>query len=115
MTVQEFREKFPKFDCVADSFIELAILNADTMLSNCAYSEEQRLLAMCYMVAHESALEMSGAFNSAIVASEKVGDVQKSYSVGNADDPDAYYRQTLYGQKFLQLRATIVTSPFVID
>ncbi len=115
MTVEEFREKFPKFDCVADSFIELAISTADETISKCAYSSSKRELAICYVVAHECSLEMNGSMTSAMVASEKVGDIQKSYSVGNPDDVDAYYRLTLYGQKYLQLKSTVVTSPFVID
>lgn len=115
MTVQEFREKYPKFDCVADSFIELAIASADDSLGTCAYSTAQRELALCFLVAHECALELNDSFNSPIVASEKVGDIQRNYSVGNADDADAYYRLTLYGQRYLQLKSTIVASPFVID
>jgi len=115
MTVQEFREKYPKFDCVSDPFIELSIANAEEMLGSCAYSTAQRELALCFLVAHECALEMNDSFNSPMVSSEKVGDIQRNYAVGNADDVDSYYTLTLYGQRYLQLKSTIVTSPFVID
>lgn len=115
METNEFLAIYPRFNCLGTAFIEAALQEAECTVGKCAYTDEQRKLAIQYLTAHNSSLELTGGMDAGVVSSEKVGDLATAYSVGDSNHPDAYYQTTMYGKKFLQLRATIVVSPFVID
>jgi len=111
ITKQDIRDQFPEFDCVSNGVVDLAIEEAECAISDCF--GETRDLAMKYIVAHELTLRMNNS-SGGIVTSEKIGDLSRSYSVDTSDS-DAYYRQTQFGLKFLNMRDSIVTTPFLID
>jgi len=103
-TLEEFTTRFPQFEGQDDQ-IEAAIAEAVNEISE-AWIEADQKTAIMYLVAHmlteESMAEGSGG--GGVVASESFGPISVSYA-SPSEEGDALLNGTLYGRRFLALRA----------
>ena len=109
-TPADFKARFPEFDSVDDSRIQLFIDDA-TLVLNESYWGVKYDLGICYLTAHYLAIAertslgagADGAYSS--VASRAVDGTSISYSQPTIDRlGDSYYMSTVYGQRYIQLR-----------
>lgn len=101
MTVAEFKTRFPEFNDVDDTLIEMLIEEGE--LSVGANFGKFRDLALLYFVAHSVELSNNGlSASSGSIASQSVDGVSVSYSTpANLSEYSAYFGSTGYGQKYL--------------
>lgn len=105
-TLAGFRQQFPSaFASTADADVERTLAEARQI-------HDVRERATYYLTAHlltlDARTDTDGAFTAGEVKSEKAGDLTISYatvadSAFDREDRTWFYRQTIYGQRFLQL------------
>lgn len=119
-TAENIKSIFPEFSGVSDTrienFIEIAKLSLNEKVWGSSYGA-----GLSYLTAH--LLKRSGpgggvhgGTSSAFVASERVGELQRSYALPNfqgASAEDVLLASTSYGIEYLRLRRQIVTTPMV--
>lgn len=109
--VQDIRDLHPEFGCFSDKVIQ-SIIDETECIVSCNFGEQRKAAIKC-LVAHELQLKTYNT-SGGLVTSQKVGDLSTSYFVDDSDG-DGYYRQTQHGLKYLNLRGSIVTTPYLID
>lgn len=117
ISAQDFTEIYSEFSCFSDKKIEHEIEFAKCNINECVYSEKKAEMAVMLMAAHSLYLQMddNSLGQGGVVTSDKVGDLSQSYSVLTPDHGDAYWAQTQFGLKYLQLRRTLTTTARVLD
>lgn len=100
----------PEYEEIEDddrlnTLIELAEQNVNSKIW-----KDKEDHGVAFLVAHMLKMgERKGATGD--VTSERVGDLQKSYS---SIRDEHYLAQTSYGTEFLRLRKTLLTSPLIV-
>lgn len=100
-------------ESLSDAFVQQYIDIAECLISEDAWGDcgEKALLLMS---AHLAALGARGGASGS-VSSEKVGDLQKSYSSINTLGKDVNeLALTSYGMMLSQLRRTLLVTPFCV-
>ena len=112
---------FPEFSAVNDvriqALLDIANLSVSQKVWGSAYAP-----GMAYLVAH--LLKRSGAAtgvsggssNAGTVSSEKVGELQRSYSApggSSSSGEDSLLSTTSYGMEYLRLRRQLLVTPMV--
>jgi hypothetical protein len=114
-TAAEIKTRFPEFAAVADATIDAVIAESAGSVSE-RWIENDFKTAKMYYVAHE--LRMAGQGSSAAAKLSAVGDFSRiksgdlevsrsgaGSSSSSGDSSDGTFKQTTYGQKFLELRS----------
>lgn len=114
-----FKVRFPEFDSISDTRIQLFLDDAEIIL-NPTYWDTKLDLGQSYLTAHYLSLAIqSGASGGSTGASgpitaRAVDGVSISYaSAAPNDQSEAYYAQTIYGQRYIALRKTLGVLAFV--
>jgi len=117
ITASKFLEAYPEFNCFEEPVINNELDFAGCNINDCVFTGKKYELAIKLMTAHALHLRMDGNSlgQGGIVSSDKVGDLQQNYSTLTPDHGDAYFSQTQYGLKYMQLRSTIATAIRVLD
>ena len=110
MDVQGFLEIFPEFDCEKPARIRITMDLASCHVNQSAFGDTYES-ALAFLTAHE--LHLLKGSKGQQVSSTKVGDISKNFVTDTSSD--GYFRQTIYGQRFLMMRDSISTSPIVLD
>lgn len=95
------------FDSLTNSQIKIYLDMATNCVDETVWGKKADD-AIKLLTAHYLTLASRGG-NSGSVTSEKVGDLQKSFS--NAQTDDSELATTSYGQMYLQMRKTLVITP----
>lgn len=113
----QFLEAYPEFNCFDEPVIENELEFAGCNLNQCVFTGKKYDIAVKLLAAHSLFLRMDGNSlgQGGIVTSDKVGDLQQNYATLTPKDGDAYWSQSQYGLKYLQLRGTISTAARVLD
>lgn len=113
-TTAEFRARFPEYasDPPTDATIAIYIADANLFVDETAWGAKYNLGVM-YCAAHLLALALESAGGSAggvsgAVASRTVDGTSISYTNAQPkDQSEAWYNSTIYGQRYLNMRATL--------
>ena len=113
-----FKIRFPEFDSVDDSRIQVFIDDAVLVLNESYWSSKYDL-GLYYYTAHSLALatqtEGGNIGSMGLVGSKAVDGTSISYTNPTPNDQsDAYYLSTLYGQRYIQLRDSLGVPAFVV-
>lgn len=100
VTVEQFLERYPVFEGIAEEVIESEIIVAETM--TLGFEEAIQEKATLLLIAHVLRLEYGDQI--------RLGANLRAIEEGSAIETDLvdlslpYYQQTIYGQQFLNLR-----------
>jgi hypothetical protein len=104
ITPADFKVRFPEFISVADSRIQLFIVDAELELNVLKWCDRYDK-GISYLTAHylsialKTATGLTGSVNP--VASRSVGDVSISFANKSSESQtEAYYNSTVYGQEY---------------
>ena len=122
-TVSDFRVRFPEFandTTYPDARVQLFLDDAALCVNEPIYGDMYNI-AICYLAAHELFLGTQTATSSANaqklgpVSSKAAGGVKVDRAVSAIDlsSGDAYYLQTQYGIKFLNIRNKVKIPGFL--
>lgn len=110
-----FKVRFPEFASESDPRIQLFI-DDSVIILNSVYWGEKYDLGLSYLTAHYLTLanrSEAGSISSGggAVASRNVDGVAVTYTTAQpANESDAYYLTTTYGQRYLALRKTLAVA-----
>lgn len=110
VTVQNVTDVAPELSTQSPERIELFIEYARLFLCEDKFGEKAKF-AVILLTAHLLTLANRGGQGGA-VSSESVGDLSRSFATGDMSDGE--YGQTSYGQMFLRLRKSLVTTPIIV-
>lgn len=113
-----FKIRFPEFDSVDDTRIQLFLDDAEVILNPVFWGDKYDM-GQAYLAAHFLVIgtnsEAGSTSPSSGVASKSVDGVSISYNNPTPNsEADAYYLSTSYGQRYLALRKTLGVPAFVI-
>lgn len=113
MDVTEFKTRFTVFNDVADEIVESELLLNESLLNPRLWINEiQRTTAQGLLTAHF--LELERMENLTLGGALRAIEEGNSIDLKLLDRSVDYYRMTIYGQRYLQLRNTVMgTSIFV--
>jgi hypothetical protein len=108
LTAADFKIRYPEFDSVEDTRIDLYISDADTELSESCFGDlyERAVFALAaHFLALDIARQDSGSGGmTAPLQSRSIGDVSWSHAIASVDSAgDQYLGSTQYGQEFMRL------------
>ncbi len=111
VTPVTFKVRFPEFDSVDNSRIQLFLDDA-TLILNEDFWDEKYDLGISYLTAHELYLgtqsEAGVTEATSSIASQAVDGTSISFNSAVIDtQSEAYYLSTVYGQKYLWLLRTL--------
>jgi len=98
LTVNDFKQKFPAFQGVADETVQTQ-LNESELLLNKELLGDKFPLILGYHVAHELSLEAGEGSTPIISRSIERGSI--TYQTIQNDTETLYYNATKYGKKFI--------------
>lgn len=113
LTPADLRTYAPELADLSDGTLQQWIDMAGVMVKPAPWGENYDF-ALKALAAHYAVVGLiqSTASTSGVVASEKVGDIQRSFfktNLGDADD----LASTAYGSMYAQLKRTLVTGPYI--
>lgn len=111
-TPTEVKEFAPEFASVLDARVQLFIDYAAPQLSEDVFGETHKLaviLLTCHMLAMST---QAGSAGSAVVNSEKVGDLQRTFS-SSTMTTTTELGMTRFGSELQRLKRQILKSPIV--
>lgn len=113
VTPASIKIRFPQFNTLSDSFIQLVIDEA-LLSGNVNFFRSGQDHAITFLTAH--LLEVASSSQGGTVGSltkEKVGDLERTYSSGEGAGLSlSGLNSTSYGQEYIRFRKTCVSSPF---
>ena len=123
VSAADIQTRFSEFAAESTTRIEQFIADASLSVNPRVWREKTDL-GIIYLTAHmlslapSAATIASGGPNAGIVKSEKVGDLSRTFAVGNPSansSTAAELSATIYGQTFVRLRNELVRSPVVVN
>lgn len=111
---------FPEFSAVSDARIENFIEVAKLSVSEKSWKESYGV-GVSYLTAHllkragSGGGVQGGSSNAGVIASEKVGELQRTYAQTNVSSSaeDSILATTSYGVEYLRLRRQLLITPMV--
>lgn len=109
-TAAEFKARYPAFNEVSDSLIDLVIIDAARNVDTtwCEADYQPAILALTAHLLVEDGVTGRDINFAGAITSSKLGDAQDTYSGLTASQMVGEFNSTTYGRKFMQLRAVNV-------
>ncbi|NIQ92382.1 MAG: DUF4054 domain-containing protein [Deltaproteobacteria bacterium] len=116
-TPSDFKTRFPEFDSVANSTVQLFLDDAALSVNTCIFGAKADLATM-YLAAH--LLSSSGASGTSggsagQITEETVGDLTRKYGTASVNVSSDGMNSTKYGQTFVRLRTESMPAPILVQ
>lgn len=106
VTIDQFLERFPRFESADHYLIEMLLTEAGTQIDN-TWLEQDYQNAILYWTAHmlQTEINAAGAGGAnGVIQSESFGPMSRTYAVNASTVSDEALETTIYGRRFKALR-----------